>query len=49
MRRYRVEFNTQEYVYVFGNGLAEAYWNAMTYENSTRLIEDIEFSRYIGE
>lgn len=42
MSKYRVEFNTEEYVYITGYGLADVYWVAKTYENSTRLIEDIE-------
>ena len=42
MRKYRVEFNTGEYLYTDAIGLSHAYWIAKTYENSTRIIEDIE-------
>lgn len=42
MARYRVEFNTTEYLYVIAQGVSDAYWMAKTYENSTRIIEDIE-------
>jgi hypothetical protein len=42
MKRYRVEFNTTEYAYVNAYGLSDAYWSAKTYENSTRIILDIE-------
>jgi hypothetical protein len=42
MSRFRVEFNTTEYVYVIAQGVSDAYWMAKTYENSTRIIEDIE-------
>lgn len=42
MKRYRIEFNTGEYAYVRCMGVSDAYWQAKTYENSTRVIEDIE-------
>lgn len=42
MRKFRIEFNTGEYLYTDAYGIAEAYWCAKTYENSTRIILDIE-------
>ena len=42
MKKYRIEFNTGEYAYVNGIGISDAYWQAKTYENTTRIIEDIE-------
>ena len=42
MSKYRIEFNTTEYAYVNAFGISDAYWQAKTYENSTRVIEDIE-------
>ena len=42
LKMFRVEFNTGEYAYVYGTGLSDAYWEAKSYENSTRIIKDIE-------
>lgn len=42
MKKYRVEFSTNEYIYVNAYGIADAYFEAITYENHNRFIEDIE-------
>ena len=39
---YLIIFNTEERLTLFASGISEVYWIAKTYENSTRIIEDIQ-------
>lgn len=42
MKKFRVEFNTGQYIYVNAYGLADAYFESVSYEDDNRFIEDIE-------